>query len=125
MSTRITQHNSHGRVPAARTFQPVRGRIGSRYPVKPPGPMVFPGPADAELDEPWPVKDTSASLRRPVASWLLRIVGSLGLALSLTGGYVCGLKLDADVSSLELGMIRVLGGFLALFFITVWPTCGE
>ena len=33
--------------------------------------------------------------------------------------------LSTTVSPLESGMIRVLGGFLALMFITVWSTTGD
>jgi hypothetical protein len=53
------------------------------------------------------------------------MIGLLGPAIVLTAGYACGLKLYTDVSPLQTGMIRVLGGFLVLIFIAVWPTFGE
>jgi hypothetical protein len=55
----------------------------------------------------------------------LRIAGSLGLAVIPTVGYVCGVRLYTDVSPLETGMIRVLGGFFFGFFLTAWPTSDE
>jgi hypothetical protein len=124
MSPRIRHHHGHVPGPAARATRPARARVAAaRSPaeIKPTVRWTFPRLADAELDG--PVTDDAP--QRPVAIQALRILGPLGLALFLTGGSVCGWKLSTTITPLESGMIRVLGGFLGLIFITVWPTSGD
>jgi hypothetical protein len=91
------------------------------HPVKPPALRVLPRLADAEPDG--PVADRTR--HRAPAIRLLGIVGPLCLAILMTAGYRYGLTPATEISELELGMIRVLEGFLALIIIAAWPSYGE
>jgi hypothetical protein len=84
---------------------------------------IFPGLEDPELDG--RVAVAKAVPRRRLADLLPRIARPLALAVVPTTGFVWGLELHTDISPLKRGMIRVLGGFLFVYLLTVWSTSGE